>query len=1437
MKKKPRSTVITTSEASALFSSIIESPKDVVIFALDRSYCYTAFNSSHRKTMKKIWGVDIEIGMNMLEAIGDPVDREKARRNFDRALRGESFTFLEEYGEPPNRFYYEDSYNPVFDESGNVIGISLFLTDVTEKIKDNEELDRYRARLEEMVRKRTAELEIANNKLEQELTRRRQTERTLHDRETFLKGVLSSIQDGISVLDTDMTIQYNNPVMALWFADKTPLVGKKCYDCYWDLDKFCDPCPALRCIKSGKTETDIIRGIQGSPVEWLEVSCFPMEDAETGKLTGVVEFMRDITDRKRTEDQLINSETFNRTVLSSIQEGFIVFDRNLNYLVWNPYMEKISGLKAAEVIGKNVYNLLPFIKEKNLDVLLKKALKGETYKSPDFQYRIPDTGREGWAQSIYSPHRDLEGNIIGVVVVVRDITRRKMIEQEITTWADALKSIHECVSVTDTENNLIFINRAFTQTYGYTADEILGRKIFEVAGSSKNPPEVTAEILSATLKGGWQGELINRRKDGSEFPISLSTSPVFNEQNEVVALIGVSEDITKRNAIRAALKESEERYRTLFDYSNYAIFLHDLTGKIKDLNRQAVKLFGYSRSELLKLAVHKLHPDSEAEKSKAIFTAIQTTGAEQFEINFKRKDGYIFPAEVSSKIVKVGDEKLILGIVHDITARKTAQAALLEREKLLRTIAENYPNSYLSIVEKDLTISYSAGQEFKKQNLDPEQFNGLTVEDVFGQYGKEILSKVKSAYQKTFSGEEQSFEILLNGQYQHYRTVPLPDETGEVARILAVVENITERKKATLALNESETKYRDLVENSVLGMALYFKNEGYQFSNKRFSEITGYSREEIESPGFDFAGLFSKDDEDLINANTLKRLSGYEIPPYILPLTTKDKIQKYVEIHNVMVTYQGKPAIQIQLLDVTEKKQAEKALLNNLSRTKKLQEIVERLNRADTLDETLNIAIEGILSAINADRASVLLADADGIVRFKAWEGLSAAYRASTEGHFPWKLNDLKADPICIPDIARADMTSELRSCILKEGIHACSFIPLVGKEQLLGKFMVYYDQVHNFEADELNIARVLADNLAAVLERLQSNAALAASEERYRSTIESMKDLIFIINKEGYFIDYYAPDSSERLLTIPEVFLNQKFRDVLPEHVTELLTDAMVKLEAGDRSVVITYPMDIKGVELWFEAKLTARRNPEGKYIGVTGVVGDITARKRAEKQLELIMEGTATETGEGFFKNLVRCIAQAMEMDIAFITRRQSGHPTTVRSIAMWQKEQLTENFTWKISNSPCKRVLAGETVVIRDAVQRKFPKDHWLQQTKAKSYMAVPLLDKEGIVIGHLGVLNSLPITAPHQLARIINIFAVRAATELQRLQAEEELNSIFKSNPLPVMVVDETNTILTANMAAQNYMNLMLTELTGARPGEVLPCIHHLDDPKGCGFGPD
>ena len=119
---------------ATLLRAIVESPKGVIIFALDRSYRYTEFTRPHRETMKQIWGMEIEVGMNMLDVISNPADRAKAKKNFDSALRGESLVLLEEYGDQSHyRTYYEDHYNPIFETDGTVSGLTVFVIDVTER--------------------------------------------------------------------------------------------------------------------------------------------------------------------------------------------------------------------------------------------------------------------------------------------------------------------------------------------------------------------------------------------------------------------------------------------------------------------------------------------------------------------------------------------------------------------------------------------------------------------------------------------------------------------------------------------------------------------------------------------------------------------------------------------------------------------------------------------------------------------------------------------------------------------------------------------------------------------------------------------------------------------------------------------------------------------------------------------------------------------------------------------------------------------------------------------------------------------------------------------------------------------------------------------------------------------------------------------------------
>jgi PAS domain S-box-containing protein len=197
------------------------------------------------------------------------------------------------------------------------------------------------------------------------------------------------------------------------------------------------------------------------------------------------------------------------------------------------------------------------------------------------------------------------------------------------------------------------------------------------------------------LKEGF-GSVVSGEKAANEYRfitksgdirwMRTSSSPVF-EGEKVVAVHGVILDITDRRQAEEALRESEERYSNLFHSSNDAIFVHDLEGNIRDVNRKVLDLFGYSREEVSKLQIGDLHPPRVLEVSRDEFRRIKTDGHVSFEIEFKKKSGDIFPAEVSASILEIGGEKLIMGIVRDRSGKKHAEDLSLIRRDLGRTLS------------------------------------------------------------------------------------------------------------------------------------------------------------------------------------------------------------------------------------------------------------------------------------------------------------------------------------------------------------------------------------------------------------------------------------------------------------------------------------------------------------------------------------------------------------------------------------------------------------------------------------------------------------------------------------------------------------------------------------------------------------------------------
>ena len=162
-----------------------------------------------------------------------------------------------------------------------------------------------------------------------------------------------------------------------------------------------------------------------------------------------------------------------------------------------------------------------------------------------------------------------------------------------------------------------------------------------------------------------------------------------------------------------------------------------------------------------------------------------------------------------------------------------------------------------------------------------------------------------------------------------------------------------------------------------------------------------------------------------------------------------------------------------------------------------------------------------------------------------------------------------------------------------------------------------YEDLERRIEERTAELVKVNEKLQADITVRKRIEKALQESEEKLRSTISSMDDLVFVLDKDGIFLDYYQPPSKPELYVPPEVFIGKSFKEVLPPHVVKSMGAAINAVAAVDTVQQFDYPMQVADEELWFNAKVSARKDSLGKFNGATAVVRDITARKRAEEEL----------------------------------------------------------------------------------------------------------------------------------------------------------------------------------------------------------------------------
>jgi signal transduction histidine kinase len=199
-----------------------------------------------------------------------------------------------------------------------------------------------------------------------------------------------------------------------------------------------------------------------------------------------------------------------------------------------------------------------------------------------------------------------------------------------------------------------------------------------------------------------------------------------------------------------------------------------------------------------------------------------------------------------------------------------------------------------------------------------------------------------------------------------------------------------------------------------------------------------------------------------------------------------------------------------------------------------LYQLTAALSQASALEEIYEAALAGLRHALGIERASILLFDPDGVMRFKAWRGLSESYRQTTEGHTPWSPDTKGARPVLVADVGSEPSLASLRAIITAEGIRGLAFVPLIHRGNLLGKFMLYYPTVHEFGEDEIQLAQTIAGHIAIAVARRFDEEAITTARTTANIAAERAAFLAEISRLLATSLDYTQTLTSLARATLP---------------------------------------------------------------------------------------------------------------------------------------------------------------------------------------------------------------------------------------------------------------------------------------------------------------
>ena len=645
-----------------------------------------------------------------------------------------------------------------------------------------------------------------------DITDRFQAQEALRDRNVLLTSILESTPDIIVVKDREgRHVAVNSNLANFYGKPIEDILGK-------DDSELLPPASAVpmmakdrEIMETGITETyeeEVSNGESGST--YFLTTKAAWRDAE-GNILGIIATARNINDRKQVEAELRERNALLNSILESTPDFIVVKDREGRHVALNSNIANFFGKPIDEIIGKDDLELLPpdiarEIMAKDRQIMASGI--AETYEED-----VSSGETSGTFFTTKAPWRDNQGNIVGVIATTRDISDRKQAEQKLRQTLEMLDLASDAIIIRDMDDRIIYWNQGAEKLYGWTKAEVVGQYIHTFLETFFPTPLET--VLAEFFEHGiWEGELHHTTRDRRHIIVASRWTLQRDGEGKPCAQLEINNDISDRKQAEDAIKQSEERYRSLIVATSQIAWTADVEGRSPDLPSWRAYT-GQTEAQVVGLGwLDAIHPDDREQTNQVWMEAVQTRSLYEIEYRIRGADGNYryFQARGVPLLDEDGNIREWIGISTDIHDRKQAEDAIKQSGE-----------RYRSLIAATSQIVWTADDQGRCPDLPSlRAYTGQTEAEVVG-YGwldaihpddRERTNQAWMEAAQTNSLYEIEFRLRSSdGNYRYFqaRGVPILNEDGSVREWVGTCTDIHDRKQAEDAIKQSEERYRSLI--------------------------------------------------------------------------------------------------------------------------------------------------------------------------------------------------------------------------------------------------------------------------------------------------------------------------------------------------------------------------------------------------------------------------------------------------------------------------------------------------------------------------------------------------------------------------------------------------------------------------------------------------